>query len=157
MFISLQLGLNCFCVLKNISLSLHFLFLFFCSALAFWVISESSLMTVGTLLAYKEPPGCFPTFPTVLLFRRRKVTEPLESRVHVLFLIWCLKCNTCACWDLPCLVSEAITPPWLRLIKWPWEHKPLRRQSLSPWQGRHLCPLYFTLLDPEPDQLANDG
>ena len=23
--------------------------------------------------------------------------------------------------------------------------------------GGHLCPLYFTLLGPEPDQLANDG
>ena len=61
------------------------------------------------------------------------------------------------CWELPCLVSEAVTHPWLRLSERPWDHKPLRRQSLSPWQGRHLCPLYFTLLGPEPDQLANDG
>ena len=33
-------------------------------------------------------------------------------------------------------------PPWLRLSQRPWDLKPLRRQSLSPWQGRHLCPLY---------------
>ena len=46
--------------------------------------------------------------------------------------------------------------PWLRLSQRPWDHKPLRRQSLSPWQGCHLCPLYFTLLGPELDQLAND-
>ena len=39
-------------------------------------------------------------------------------------------------------------PPWLRLSERPWSHKPLRRQSLSPWQGRCLCPLYFTLLGP---------
>ena len=48
-------------------------------------------------------------------------------------------------------------PPWLRLCERPWDHKPLRRQSLSPWQGCCPCPLYFTLLGPEPDQLANDG
>ena len=48
-------------------------------------------------------------------------------------------------------------PPWLRLTQRPWDHKPLSRQSLSPWQGRHLCLLYLTLLGPEPDQLANDG
>ena len=47
-------------------------------------------------------------------------------------------------------------PPRLRLSQRPWDHKPLRRQSLSPWQGCHPCPLYFTLLGPEPDQLAND-
>ena len=46
--------------------------------------------------------------------------------------------------------------PWLRLSERPWDHKPLRRQRFSPWQGCHLCPLYFTLLGPEPDQLAND-
>ena len=32
-------------------------------------------------------------------------------------------------------------PSWLRLSQ-SWDHKPLRRQSLSPWQGCHLCPLY---------------
>ena len=48
-------------------------------------------------------------------------------------------------------------PPWLRLSERPWDHNPLRRQSLSPWQGCCLCPLYFTLLGPEPDQLASDG
>ena len=32
-------------------------------------------------------------------------------------------------------------PPWLRLTQ-NWDHKPLRRQSLSPWQGCHLCPLH---------------
>ena len=47
-------------------------------------------------------------------------------------------------------------PPWLRLSQRPWDHKPLRRQSLSPWQGHHPCPLYFTLLDSELNQLAND-
>ena len=31
-------------------------------------------------------------------------------------------------------------PPWLRLSQ-SWDHKPLRRQSLSPWQKCHLCPL----------------
>ena len=48
-------------------------------------------------------------------------------------------------------------PPWLRLSERPWDHKPLRRQSLSPWQGCRPCPLNFTLLGPEPDQLANYG
>ena len=52
---------------------------------------------------------------------------------------------------------RSCNPPWLRLSQRPWDHKPLRRQSLSPWQGRHPCPLYFDLLGPEPDQLANDG
>ena len=47
--------------------------------------------------------------------------------------------------------------PWLRLSERPWDHKPLRRQSLCPWRGHCPCPIYFTLLDPEPDQLANDG
>ena len=47
--------------------------------------------------------------------------------------------------------------PWPRLSDKPWDHKPLRRQSLSPWQGHRLCPLYSTLLGPEPDQLANYG
>ena len=61
------------------------------------------------------------------------------------------------CWELPYLVSEAVNPPWLRLSERPYDHKPLRRQSLSPWQGHHPCPLYFTLLGPKPDQLANDG
>ena len=32
-------------------------------------------------------------------------------------------------------------PPWLRLSQ-SWDHKPLRRQSLSPWQKCHLCPLH---------------
>ena len=65
--------------------------------------------------------------------------------------------STVAYWELPCLVSEAVNPPWLRLSQRPWDHNPLRRQSLSPWQGCRLCLLYFTLLGPEPDQLANDG
>ena len=60
------------------------------------------------------------------------------------------------CWEPPCLVSEAVTP-MAKVESETWDHKPLRRQSLSPWQGRHLCPLYFTLLGPESDQLANDG
>ena len=51
---------------------------------------------------------------------------------------------------------RSCNPPWLRLSQRPWDHKLLRRQSLSPWQGCCLCPLYFTLLGPEPDQLAND-
>ena len=52
---------------------------------------------------------------------------------------------------------RSCNPSWLRLSQRPWDHKPLRRQSLSPWQGRHLCPLYFTLLGPEPDLLAIMG
>ena len=44
------------------------------------------------------------------------------------------------CWEPPCLVLEAVNPPWLRLR--PWDHKPLRRQSLFPWQGCCPCPLY---------------
>ena len=32
-------------------------------------------------------------------------------------------------------------PPWLRLSQ-SWDHTPLRRQSLSPWQVCHLCPLH---------------
>ena len=52
---------------------------------------------------------------------------------------------------------KSCNPPWLRLSQRPWDHKPLRRQSLSPWQECHFCPLYFTLLGPDLDQLANDG
>ena len=37
-------------------------------------------------------------------------------------------------------------PPCLRLSERPWDPKPLRRQSLSPWQEHRLCLLYFTLL-----------
>ena len=48
-------------------------------------------------------------------------------------------------------------PPGLRLSESPWDHKPLRRQNLSPWQGQRPSPLYVTLISPEPDQLANDG
>ena len=40
-------------------------------------------------------------------------------------------------------------PSWLRLSERPWDAKPLRRQSLSPCQEPHLCPLYFTLLGPQ--------
>ena len=40
-------------------------------------------------------------------------------------------------------------PLWLRLSERPWDHKPLRRQSLSPWQEHRLCPTYFTLLGPQ--------
>ena len=47
-------------------------------------------------------------------------------------------------------------PPWLRLRQRPWDHKPLRRQTLSPRQGCHLCSLYFTLLGSEPDRLTTD-
>ena len=32
-------------------------------------------------------------------------------------------------------------PPWLRLRQ-SWDHKPRKRQSLSPWQKCHLCPLH---------------
>ena len=53
-------------------------------------------------------------------------------------------------------VFSRCNPPWLRLSDRPWNHKPLRRQSLSPWQGQRPNLLYFTLLSPEPDQLAND-
>ena len=52
---------------------------------------------------------------------------------------------------------KSCKPPWLRLSERLWDHKPLRRQSLSPRQGHCPSPLYFTLLGPEPDQLANDG
>ena len=45
------------------------------------------------------------------------------------------------CWEPPCLVSEAVTPSWLRVSQ-SWDHKPLRRQSLSPWHVCHLCPLH---------------
>ena len=40
-------------------------------------------------------------------------------------------------------------PPWLRLSERPWDPKPLRRQSLSPWQEHHLFPLYFILSGPQ--------
>ena len=40
-------------------------------------------------------------------------------------------------------------PPWLRLSERPWDPTPLRRQSLSPWQGHCLCLLYFTLPGPQ--------
>ena len=36
---------------------------------------------------------------------------------------------------------RSCNPPWLRLSQ-NWDHKPRRRQSLSPWQGCHLCPLH---------------
>ena len=36
---------------------------------------------------------------------------------------------------------RSCNPPWLRLSQ-SWDHKPLRRQSLSPWQKCHLCPLH---------------
>ena len=45
------------------------------------------------------------------------------------------------CWEPPCLVSEAITPLRLRLSQ-SWDHRPQRRQCLSPWQVCHLCPLH---------------
>ena len=32
-------------------------------------------------------------------------------------------------------------PPWLRLSQ-SWDHKPLRKQSLPPWQKCHFCPLH---------------
>ena len=51
---------------------------------------------------------------------------------------------------------RSCNPPRLRMSQRPWDHKPLRRQSLSPWQGCCPCPLYFTLHGPEPDRLAND-
>ena len=75
----------------------------------------------------------------------RKMCGPLDSResMHLLGSA------------LPCFRS--CKPPWLRLSDRPWDHKPLRRQSLSPWQGHCPCSIYFTLLGPEPDQLANDG
>ena len=47
-------------------------------------------------------------------------------------------------------------PPWLRLSERPWDPKPLRRQSLSPWQGCSLCSLY-PAWPPVHDWLANDG
>ena len=75
----------------------------------------------------------------------RKMCGPLDSRESMQLLGSALPC------------FRSCKPPWLRLSERPWDHKPLRRQSLSPWPGRHLCPIYFTLLDPEPDQLANDG
>ena len=43
--------------------------------------------------------------------------------------------NKVSCWEPPCLVSKAVNPLRLRLSERPWERKPLRRQSLSPWQG----------------------
>ena len=43
-------------------------------------------------------------------------------------------------WEPPCLVSEA---GWPRLSDRPWDHKPLRRQSLSPGRGAASAP--FTL------------
>ena len=33
--------------------------------------------------------------------------------------------------------------PWLRMSERPWDHKPLRRQSLCPWRG--TAPAQFTL------------
>ena len=47
-------------------------------------------------------------------------------------------------------------PSWLRLSERPWDPKPLRKQSLSPWQVHHLCPLHpsWPLVH---DWLANDG
>ena len=44
---------------------------------------------------------------------------------------------------------RSCNPSWLKLSERPWDPKPLRRQSLSPWQEHHLYPLYFTLLGPE--------
>ena len=36
---------------------------------------------------------------------------------------------------------RSYNPPWLRLSQ-SWDHKPLRRQSFSPWQVCYLCPLH---------------
>ena len=53
---------------------------------------------------------------------------------------------------------RSCNPPWLRLSERPWDHKPLKRQSLSPWQGLHLCPLSPHLAWPQADDwLASDG
>ena len=43
---------------------------------------------------------------------------------------------------------RSCNPPWLTLSEGPWDPKPLRRQSLSPWQGCRLCPLYLPCLAP---------
>ena len=124
------------------------------------------------LLAFQS--GIWATFPP-----RRTVpytpswsAVPGSTLLHSAFMWWetCLemwspeKCvvlwirgKACSSWEAPCPVSEAVNPPWLRLSERPWNHKPLRRQSLCPWRGHCPCPIYFTLLDPEPDQLANDG
>ena len=56
----------------------------------------------------------------------------LKSKLNVLLLNYVK--NKGHCWELPCLVSEAVTP----MVKAESETlgpKPLRRQSLSPWQG----------------------
>ena len=39
-------------------------------------------------------------------------------------------------------------PPWLRPSERPWDHKPLRRQSLSPWQGPTSAPFTSPCLAP---------
>ena len=44
---------------------------------------------------------------------------------------------------------RSCNPPWQRLTETLGDANPLRRQSLSPWQERHLCPLYFTLPGPQ--------
>ena len=36
---------------------------------------------------------------------------------------------------------RSCNPPWLRLSQ-NWDYEPLRKQSLSPWQVCHLCPLH---------------
>ena len=70
------------------------------------------------------------------------------GRENIVFKTLCNIVGNCPSW---------FQKLWLRLSERPWDPKPLRRQSLSPWQGHLLCPVYFTLLGPEPDQLANDG
>ena len=61
------------------------------------------------------------------------------------------------CWEPPCLVSEAVTP-MAKAESETWDHKPLRRQSLSPGQEGHLCSLLLHPALPQADdQLANDG
>ena len=49
-------------------------------------------------------------------------------------------------WDIDVLGTalpgfRGCNPPWLRLSQ-SWDHKSLKRQSLSPWQVYHLCPLH---------------
>ena len=89
-----------------------------------------------------------------------KVDHLNTNKVH--FLICSIHISFCQIHMQQHLLLEtalsgfrSYNPPWLRLSQ-NWDYKPLRRQSLSPWQVCHLCSLYFTLLGPELDQLAND-
>ena len=46
-----------------------------------------------------------------------------KNNVRILMLRLSIKIQFLMCWEPPCLVSEAVTPPWLRLSLGTISHK----------------------------------